>query len=469
MKTPLRISALAISLGLLGNFSPAQAASPQQIGSLQSVGSKPQAGPYVRAIKTRVMCIGDSNTHGVQGYTSYRYPLWFSLMRQGTLVQFVGTRFTVEGEDGGLTIPDLNLFNRYYTYFDRDHQGYSGYRIDQVEPLLPAAVASEQPDVCLILLGTNDIGQRGSLGVTDAVIQMEKIVNSVRSQAPATIFFIASIPPIGPGTWYYGNAGHVHTFNSQLSTLVPTWSNPQSPTVFVDVHSAINLGTDMLSDGVHPNQLGQQKIAQVFHNAVVPVISGGFLPMPFSQVSIQEKSFETLGLADGVTSTQALGGWVYPDMRHILPFVMNPDDQTYTGAAGSGVPSGADGDEILSLENTGGDPSLGWVYQTMPTTLEANKTYDVSVAVGHRSPTNTRGTTAFGGYEIQLMAGNTVVVTDTNAVSPIPGSFKNAVLTYDSSHSPSSLIGSALTVRMRMTWHTANSATDFDKVEIIKN
>ncbi|MDF1838667.1 MAG: GDSL-type esterase/lipase family protein, partial [Planctomycetota bacterium] len=358
MKFPLRTTALALCLGLLGTLSTASAASLQQISSIRSAGSRQAASPYARAIKTRVMCIGDSNTHGVQGYTSFRYPLWFSLLRQGNLVQFVGTRFTVEGENG-TTIPDLNLFNRYYTYFDRDHQGYSGYRTDQVLPLLPAAVASEVPDVCLVLLGTNDVGQRGSVGVNDAIINLKKIVQSVRSQAPATVFFIASIPPIGPGTWYHNNAGYVSSLNSLISTQVPTWSSPLSPVTFVDVHGALDPNTDMLGDGVHPNQLGQQKVAQVFHNALLPVLSGGFLPAPQTTISVQTQSFESLGLADGVISTQPIPDWVYPNMPHILPFVTNPDDQTYSGAAGAGSPTGADGDEILSLENTGGDPSLG--------------------------------------------------------------------------------------------------------------
>ena len=467
MKHILRTTILAFSLGLVCMIQPVEASAPQQLSSIQSAGSRSKAGPFIRAIKTRVMCIGDSNTHGVQGYTSYRYPLWFSLLRRGSLVQFVGTRFTVEGENG-TTIPDLSLFNRYYTYFDRDHQGYSGFRTDQVLPLLPQAVASESPDVCLVLLGTNDIGQRGSIGVTDAINNLKVLVSTVRSQAPATVFFFASIPPIGPGTWYFNNASYVDTFNTQLATQVPLWSTPLSQTVFVDVHAALNPATDMLSDGVHPNQIGQQKVAQVFFNALQPVLSGGFRPAPQGAIAVQTQSFEAFGLADGMTSTLPIPDWTYPNMPHVLPFVMNPDALTYSGALGAGVPVGADGDEILCLENSGGDPSYGWVYQTMPTTLASRTTYQLSMAIGNRAPTNTRGTTSFGGYEVQLLAGNTVVATSTNVVTPAPGTFETATLIYNSSNAPSSVLGSALTLRMRMTWSTANSATDFDMVELIK-
>ncbi len=467
MKLFFHTATLALCFGLLGSLEAAPPSTPQQISSRRTIGSQTKAGPRVPALKTRVMCIGDSNTQGVQGYTSYRYPLWFSLLRRGSLVSFVGTRFTVEHENG-TTIPDLNMFNRYYTYFDRDHQGYSGYRIDQVLPLLPQAIASETPDVCLILLGTNDIGQRGSSGVNLAVSNLKLTVNAIRSQAPATVFFIASIPPIGTGTWYFNNAGHVDAFNTKLATSVPLWNTPLSPTVFVDVHSALDLATDMLPDGIHPNQVGQQKIAQEFYTAMLPVISGGFRPPPQGTISVQTQSFEPLGLADGVISFQPIPDWAYPNMPHVAASVLNPDDLTYTGAMGSGSPLGADGDEILSMENTGGDPSLGWVHQIMPSTLEANQVYSLSVAIGNRAPTNTRGTTGFGGYEMQLLAGNTVIASSANQVSPAPGTFSTASMVCNSAGVHNSLIGSPMTIRVRMTWSAANTATDFDIVELIK-
>lgn len=467
MKLSLRTTILALSAGLLGNLQAAPASTPTQVSSVRAAASQTKAGPVVPAIKTRVMCIGDSNTHGVQGYTSYRYPLWFSLLRRGNLISFVGTRFTVENENG-TTIPNLTLFNRYYTYFDRDHQGYSGFRTDQVLPLLPPAIASESPDVCLILLGTNDIGQRGSSGVNSAVANLKSTVDAVRSQAPATVFFIASIPPIGTGTWYFNNAGYVGNFNSLLETSIPFWNTTLSPVNFVDVHAALNLATDMLPDGIHPNQLGQIKIAQVFYNAVLPVISGGFRPTPLGTVTVQTQSFESLGLADGVNSFQPIPDWTYPNMPHVIASIMNPDGSTYTGADGANSPLGADGDEVLSLENSGGDPGLGWVYQIMPTTLESGQSYTLSMAVGNRAPTNTRGTTGFGGYEMQLLAGNTVIASSMNQVTPAPGSFSTASLTYTSQGAQTSLVGAPLTVRMRLTWSAPNTATDFDMVELAK-
>ncbi|MCA9002431.1 MAG: hypothetical protein KDB61_10935 [Planctomycetes bacterium] len=468
MRNPLRYLPAALGLGLLGMLPPAYAAAPQVIQSAGPIGGRVNSTIDTRVLATRVMCIGDSNTEGVQGYASYRYPLWFELRMAGYPVSFVGTRFTVENENG-TTIPDLNLFGRYYTYFDRDHQAYSGYRTDQVLPLIAPAVANETPEVVLIMLGTNDVGQRGSIGATDGVTNIYKIIQAVRSQAPATIFFVASIPPIEPGTWYHNNAGYVAAFNYNLAAQIPTWNTALSPVTFVDVHGALNPATDLLADGLHLNVTGQNAAAHAFRLAISSVFTGGYLPSPVTTTVIQSQSFEGLGLADGINSNQSLPGWIYPSSPAVSTFVLNPDASTYTGAAGSGTPTGADGDEVLAMQNnTGGDPSLDWVYQILPTTMEFDATYLLSVAVGNRAYGNSLGTSSFGGYEIQLLAGNLVVASTSNVVTPVPGTFQSTALLFQSHSVNPRLVGSPMSVRMRLTYPTAQSATDFDKVELTK-
>jgi lysophospholipase L1-like esterase len=468
MKLSIRTTGLAICLGLFGALENAGAQTSLPVSSSVQVGTFQKAQNFSRTVNARIMCIGDSNTHGVNAYSSYRYPLWFRLYHLGSNVNFVGTRFTVENENG-TTIPNLNLFNRYYTYFDRDHQGYSGHRTEQVTPYLPQAVSIEQPNICIVLLGTNDIGQRGSSGINGALANMKALVQTVRGQAPTTTFLIASIPPIGPGTWYFNNSSSVPQFNTKLAQQIPTWNQALSPVHFVDIYNALDVNTDMLPDGIHPNQNGQQIVADTFYAALLPLIQGALLPPLQPAVNVQTQSFETLGLADGVASPQALSDWTYPNLPHLVSQVLNPNDLTYPGALGNGTPVGADGDEILSLENTGGDPSLGWIYQNLSTTFESGKGYEFNVAVGNRAPTNTRGTTSFGGYELQLLAGGIVIASSTNQVTPAPGTFAKATVSIANGTIHPQLAGSSLTLRMRMTWSTAQSATDFDMVELIKN
>jgi len=435
--------------------------------SQNSAGARTADAVDLPVLKTRILCAGDSITHGVNGYTSYRYPLWFRLFPLKSVVDFVGTRYTVHQENG-TTIPDLNQFNRYYTHFDRDHQGYNGMRTDHILPWLPQAVATTRPNLVILMIGTNDIGQMGSYGVDHALDGIDAIVFAIRQQVPTTSFLIATLPPIGVGTSYFFQAPSIDTFNALLPAHVANLDTPLSRAMCVDVHAALDLATDMQPDGLHPNALGQEKIADVLYPYVLSAMRGSYRPVAQPAIQIFDTGFESLGLADGVYSQSPLNDWRYPMVPHIIAGTWNPDEVSYTGAAGSGTPLGAEGDEVLSLENSGGDPALGWVYQLLGTTLEMGTTYQLDVSIGHRLPTTTRGTGDWGGYWVELMAGSQTIASATNQVSPAPGSFALQTLTVDSSNIDPSLLGAAMTVRVRLVDSLAGSATDFDGIQLTK-
>ncbi len=407
------------------------------------------------------MCLGDSNTQGGGVLASFRYPLWFNLQDSGRLVDFVGTRISIVGENG-TSNPSPDDYPEYYTSFDRDHEGYSGFRTDEVLPLVSQIVASQPPDVCLILLGTNDVGQRGSSGVQDGILNLEEIIGKVRGQAPATVFMVATLPPIGSGSWYVTNAPFLPEFNYLLESSVPHWSTQTSPVTLIDLRPILDLSTDIRSDGLHFNAVGQEKVALAMHDALIAALDGSLLPPTLAAASLQEPSFETLGLVDQEHSILPLMDWVYPTQSNLITGVFNPGSDSYQNASGAQTPLGAEGDEVLSLENSGGDPSLGWVYQILPTTLESGRTYRFEMAVGQRLPGNSRGTTAYGGYEMQLLAGNRVIASSTNQVTPMPGVFESDMLMVSTDALESAPLGAPLSVRLRQSWSDAGAATDFD-------
>ncbi|MCA9000642.1 MAG: hypothetical protein KDB61_01875, partial [Planctomycetes bacterium] len=205
---PLRLFPWILGLLAFSSVQCAQSSTAPAVPAEACAGDRPGAPCFV----TRIMCVGDSNTQGGADLPSYRYPLWFDLQAAGSLVDFVGTQFVTVGENG-TTQPNLTQFPEYYTSFDRDHEGYSGYRTDELLPLLAPAVAMDCPDVCVLLMGTNDIGQRGAIGAQEALIGLEELVKEVRSQAPATMFLIGTLPPIGPGSFYFANEAFVPQFN----------------------------------------------------------------------------------------------------------------------------------------------------------------------------------------------------------------------------------------------------------------
>ena len=460
-RTPKKTALLAALLAFTGTqCAPSSSSSPGTVAD-PCVGDRPGSPCFV----TRVMCLGDSHTQGGGDLASYRYPLWFALQDSDRLVDFVGTQFTIEGENG-TTNPDLTANPNYYTTFDRDHEGYSGLRTDEVLPMVASNVASQYPDVCLILLGTNDVGQGGAVGVQNALINIKQIVDEVRGQAPATMFAISNIPAIGPGSWYFQNEHHVPLFNADLATNIALWSTPGSPAILVDTHSQVVQPDDFRSDGLHFNFSGQSKVARAMHDALVLTLDGGLLPPTNFAASLVEGSFETLGLTDTEYSDIPLMDWVYPTSANLLAGAFNPGSDSYTGADGTGAPTGGEGDEVLSLESSGGDTSLGWAYQLTSTTLEPGMAYNLEVAVGQRLPGNSRGTIAYGGYELQLLAGNRVIAASSNQVTPIPGTLATDLLVVATDDLEDAPLGSPISIRMRMTWSDPGAATDFDWVRL---
>jgi lysophospholipase L1-like esterase len=225
---------------------------------------------------TSIMIIGDSITHGHLGHASFRYPLWFLLTGAGHDVDFVGRQDDIASGE-----PDPDQYPLYDDGFDRDHEGYWGLRTGQMVDVVAEAVVANPPDVALIHLGTNDIGQLGPSGITRADENLRTIVGLIRDARPAAVIVLAQIIPIGEGTGYSVYAGLVPPFNLMVAGLAGDLSTPQSPVLVIDHFSGYDLATMMQADGLHPNALGEQQMATTWQAAlevVLPPVGVGAPP-----------------------------------------------------------------------------------------------------------------------------------------------------------------------------------------------
>jgi len=111
----------------------------------------------------RIMPLGDSITRGSQ-YGNYRHPLQALLAHGGYSPQFVGESTEQSSSYHGADPEQA------FTPFQPDHEGYGGFRIDQIAsdspstddggvtyPGLAHALATDKPGVALLMLGTNDV------------------------------------------------------------------------------------------------------------------------------------------------------------------------------------------------------------------------------------------------------------------------------------------------------------------------
>ncbi len=414
--------------------------------------------------KRRLMPVGDSITQGGDGFASWRYPLWFALPAELGL-EFVGRRswvFPTNTESN----PNAKLYPDYHGAFDRDHEAWWGARTDQIAGLIYRASEAQRPDVVLVHLGTNDIGQLGEAGLENVRTHLSRLVAEVRAVRPSASFFLAQVIPIGQGNTFFEHGSLVSALNEEIVAVAQTSWTAASPVVPVDQFTGFDLATEMQSGGLHPNELGEQRIAKVWRAALAAHLPFA-LPPRHVAAAVLDPSFEALALADLVVVERPSGQpWASGGTPNTFRGVYNPGSDTYHGAAGSGTPVGADGDEVAYLYDAGAGSEATALYQTLATTCELGKTYTLRVAVGNRLPGNPYGPSTWGGFRIELLAGNEVIASVKDSLVPPPGEFRDASVAVTMNPLPVRLRRQALTVRMKLTNGAPGSATDFDRVRL---
>jgi acyl-CoA thioesterase-1 len=203
-----------------------------------------------------ILPLGDSITCGTNqtgdATRSYRYYLEDMLQAGSYDTDFIGS----------LTYPQEGL----YTGMDYDHEGHPGYRADQIVTNLPAWLNnySSSPDIVLLHIGHNDFFQ--SQTVDNVLSDIEDIVGVLRADNPAVTILIAQIIPT---SW---NGSNWDLLNSQIPALVSSLDNSTSRVYVVDQNTGYDGTLDNI-DAAHPNETGNQKIAQRWFDALSSILS----------------------------------------------------------------------------------------------------------------------------------------------------------------------------------------------------
>jgi lysophospholipase L1-like esterase len=420
--------------------------------------------PAWAGAQTRIMALGDSITQGGQGFASYRYALWTALVQAGYAVDLVGSRDFL---NGGPT-PDPELYPSYFTGFDRDHEGYWGWRTDEIASIAEAAAVAAQPELVLIHLGTNDIGQQGAAGVANADANLRLIIERLRAAVPDVAILLARVIPIGPGSSYFANADQVAPLNAIIDDVAADLDTPASPIIVVDQHAGFQLPTMMRPDGLHPDAEGEAQMASVWLSALTALLPP---PNPEGPIFIAYPSFEAPALADGALASGpgTLAGWSFSGTANTYLGILDPPAGSYPEAAGDGTPTGADGSNVAFLFNDGGPAETVTATQTLGVTLAPANNYALRVAIGRFLPDQPYEFSNWGGYRIELLAGETVIASDSGSVDPPVGEFRDAQATVSSATLDPSLLGLPLAIRLSLATTAAPSSTHFDAVRLTRN
>ena len=243
--------------------------------------------PGALSLDLRVLPLGDSISKGCGSTASaaanwtascgndvggYRVPLWAALTAAGMNASMVGTQ-----RSGPAWAPPAAT----------SHEGHPGWRTAQILNILPAWAAT-RPDIILVHLGTNDVGQ--GRAVSDITRDMGSLLGNISSALPSAHTFVCTIlhmvnsdhPEWGPAVAAYNAAlpGLVAQYPlSSLIDLAPTGLCPANSDPRQRLCSQCNPGAACTTnasfyDRVHPTAAGYSVMAGVLAGGVLKHLQG---------------------------------------------------------------------------------------------------------------------------------------------------------------------------------------------------
>ncbi|WP_372846114.1 GDSL-type esterase/lipase family protein [Pontiella sp.] len=191
--------------------------------------------------------------------------------------QFSYTGHHVRNVDGLPETGATPAENRYHY-----HSGISGSVID--EPIrrrvgmtqsmstfwTSGRLAEVKPDIILIMLGTNDMGERFDL--PNAPKRLSALVQTIYDLPDVgnPKIFLATIPPSRRNE---AETASVIEFNQAIPAIVETFRAQGKAIYFVDQFTPLNEAyeTSMRPDNLHPNAAGNTTMAEQWYQAIVSV------------------------------------------------------------------------------------------------------------------------------------------------------------------------------------------------------
>jgi acyl-CoA thioesterase-1 len=226
--TTLAAAVTCVSMGVMVTAGGVALASPRGgSGGHGDGGTCCSPGPVARIDDWRVWPLGDSITLGrtvingqvTDGMGGYRARLQAKVTMR---IHWVGTMLDSTGA----------------------HDGHSGWRADELVPLVRDWTTAVGADIILLHIGTNDLGQGDT--AEQLTTDVNAIIREIRAVSRARIY-VAKLPPIP------ANAGARETqrlrFNDALTGNVATWNAQWGGMFVVD-----QMNVTISSDNVHPSE-----------------------------------------------------------------------------------------------------------------------------------------------------------------------------------------------------------------------
>jgi lysophospholipase L1-like esterase len=152
---------------------------------------------------------------------------------------------------------------------DKDHEGHLGLTIGDIANSVNAWTASTQPNIVLLMAGTNDTAWWSAANAEQIGARHDALIDQLRAARPDAWIFVASIPPQAPAIIQPNNIDRAvltQEVNAVIRRNVDARAAAGQRVRLVDVNSALTAAD--LYDGIHPTEAAHAKIAQKFLEAM---------------------------------------------------------------------------------------------------------------------------------------------------------------------------------------------------------
>jgi hypothetical protein len=220
------------------------------------------AGPafwFLRDAGVKIMPLGDSITAGSpwdQG--GYRWALENLLLDAGYAFDYVGS--------SRVASPDA--MPRPW------HEGHGGYQIESADggqqlegPVVDSAIRSYQPDVILLLAGSNNLNFPATLHPEVTSAMYDRLLAQIFGLTPRVVVVASSVP------WKTSVPSDlVAAFNDDVHAVVERYADAGYRITWVaGMTDAIDGGAENLPDGLHPSQPAYERMAGQWFQALESV------------------------------------------------------------------------------------------------------------------------------------------------------------------------------------------------------
>ncbi|GIE79261.1 hypothetical protein Aph02nite_52110 [Actinoplanes philippinensis] len=214
---------------------------------LASVLAAPGAAAAADVPHLRVLPLGDSITYGAGSNVGggYRPPLWQKVRNQSAFtIDFVGSQ-------------------RSGSVADPQHEGHSGWFIEQINANAVSWLNSSAPDVVLLHIGINDLDRQPT---EDAIPDLRTLLTTIFTTRPAVTVVLAGLLPRDPAM-----AARVNDFNTRAQQLVADRAAAGNRIRYVEWP----VTAEQMADRLHPADSGYEVIAQTYFTALRQVVAEG--------------------------------------------------------------------------------------------------------------------------------------------------------------------------------------------------